>query len=113
MQIRHIVIVVFVRFVQKHRKIARIKPRFGHPRYPHVESLYGQAPQNSLEFFLVRPKIEKGSYHHVSAYARIALQIQRLHRSHSFVSLSEFLPSTRPLQHNVNPLAPTDRNDLH
>ena len=78
MQIRHVVIVVFMRGVKQHREIARVESRLLHARDARLKPRKRQACQRRREHFLARTQIEQRTHRHVAADARCAFQIQRL-----------------------------------
>ena len=74
-QILHIVIVILVRRIQQHMKIAHVKPGFFDPAYYRPESAHRKASERPLKRLRIRAQIQKRRHRHISADPAFAFQI--------------------------------------
>ena len=77
-QVVHVVVVALVVRVQHHVEVARVNARGALARDPHLEAVNVQAGKGGAQAILAGTKVEQGADDHVSADARVALQVQGL-----------------------------------
>ena len=74
-EIGHIVVMVFVFFVQDHIEIAAVDARLLHPGDFHGESFGRDGVQCLFQYLPIRPQVQKGCHKHVSRNAGRRFQI--------------------------------------
>ena len=70
-KIFHIMVVVFVSFIQDHIKIAGIQPRLLHPADLHLKAAHRQTVQNIHQHLFIHAQIQQSRSHHIPADSRI------------------------------------------
>ena len=85
-QIFHIVIMILVLFIQKHRKIAAVHTGLPDPGYFHGKSVRRNTVQRFHQNFFAGAQIEEGRHRHISADPGITFQVKCFcHRLFSFL----------------------------
>lgn len=74
-QILHIMILVFVGFIQNNMKVADIQPRLFHPADLYTKSMDRNTLQRLFQHFPVRAQIQQCRHRHISADPAVAFQI--------------------------------------
>ena len=74
-QIFHIMVVILMRLIQNHVKIADVQPGFDHPADFYPKALHRETFQGLHKHLLIGPQIQKRSHCHIAAYPRAAFQI--------------------------------------
>ena len=74
-KIFHVMIVIFVGFIQDHSEVAGVQSRFLHPGNFRPEAVYAEAPESFFQHFPVRSQVKKGGHRHISADPGITFQI--------------------------------------
>ena len=75
-QIRHIVVVIFVRFIKLYQKITHIKPCLLHPGNFRGKAPHRQAGKCLLHLLIACSQIQQRSRHHITADAKRRINIQ-------------------------------------
>ena len=74
-KIFHIMVVVFVSFIQDHIKITGIQPRLLHPADLHLKAAHRQTVQNIHQHLFIHAQIQQSRSHHIPADSRTTFQI--------------------------------------
>ena len=85
-QILHIMVMIFMKGIEDHIKIAAVYPRFLHPPDLGVKTVVRNRLQSSFQCFQIRSEINHGRYKHVSADTGRTIKIQFfIHRCSLFL----------------------------
>jgi hypothetical protein len=68
-EIGHVVIVILMGFIQQDGKVAGVQPGLVDPADGDFIPLHRQTGQSLTEHLFIRPQIQQGTHHHISADA--------------------------------------------